>query len=120
MTESDPAGVLALTAQSEQIFGQAERQSQIAADVVIDRLPPGNLKELRRSAELLPQLSCAGIRLARLRRPEAFNSLQHRAQGTANFELLPLSYRCVRQQSQLVQPLVKLRGRFRHRRAGGG
>ena len=58
--------------------------------------------------------------MARFRRGEAFDGLQYRAQGAPKFELLSLALRGVRQQRQLVQRLLKLRGRFRHRRAGGG
>ena len=49
-----------------------------------------------------------------------FDGVQDRAQGTAKFEFLSLAFGRVRQQRQLVQPLLKLRSRFRHRRAGGG
>ena len=87
---------------------------------MIERLPIGNLKELRGRTQLLPQLSCAGIGMTRFRRRVAFDGSQDRAQGTAKFELLSLTFGVVRQQRQLVQPLLKLRGRFRHRRAGGG
>src|SRR6266446_5058060 len=46
--------------------------------------------------------------------------MQYRAQGNAKFEFLSLSFGVIRQQRQLVQPLLQLRGRFRYRRAGGG
>ena len=120
MTQNEPGGIVALTAQTQQILVQAQRQIEFAAVHVIARLPKGNLKELRGRTQLLPQLSCAGIGLARFRRGEAFDGVQDRAQGTAKFELLSLAFGVVRQQRQLVQPLLKLRGRFRHRRAGGG
>jgi hypothetical protein len=41
---------------------------------------------------MLPQLSCAGERMARFRRGEAINSVQHCTQGTAKFEFLSLSF----------------------------
>src|SRR5262249_29647631 len=40
--------------------------------------------------------------------------------GAIKFELLSLSFRVVRQQRQLVQPFLKLRGRFHDRRPGDG
>jgi hypothetical protein len=45
----------------------------IAAEHVMERLPIGNLKQLRGKAQLLPRLSCAGIGLARVGRGEAFD-----------------------------------------------
>ena len=58
--------------------------------------------------------------MPRFRRAEAFDCDQGRAQGTAKFQLLSLALDFVGQQSQLVQRLLKLRRRFRHRRSGGG
>ncbi len=88
---------------------------------MIARLPKGNLKKkLRGETQSLPQLSCAGIGPTRFRRRVAFDRLQHCAQGNPKFEFLSLAFVVVRQQRQLVQPLVELRGRFRQRRAGGG
>ena len=69
---------------------------------------------------MLPQLSCAGIGMACFRGRLPFDGLQHRARGTPKFELLLQAFGGVRQQRQLVQPLVQLRHRFRHRRPGGG
>src|SRR4029077_8466071 len=43
---------------------------------------------------------------ARFRRCIAFDGLQHRAQGNSKFELLSLTFGVVRQQRQLVQPLL--------------
>ena len=80
----------------------------------------GNLKELRGRTQLLPQHSCAGIGIARFRCGKAFDGDQGGAQGTAKFQLPSLALDFVGQQRQLVQRLLKLRGRFRHRRAGGG
>ena len=78
------------------------------------------MKVLCGVTQLLPQLSCAGIGLARLRRRLPFNKPQRRTQRAAKFELLPLAFRVVGQQRQLVQPLLKLQSRFRDRRAGRG
>jgi hypothetical protein len=97
-----------------------QRQIEFAAELVINRVPVGNVKELRRRAELLPQLSCAGSGMTRFRRREAFEVSQHRAQGTEKLELLSPTCGGVRQQRELFQPLFKLRGRFRPRRTGGG
>src|SRR5437660_8299047 len=80
----------------------------------------GNLKELRGRTQLLPQLQCTGMGMARFLRRYAFDRKQDRAQGTPKFELLSLAFEVVRQQRELVQPLVKLRGRFRQRRADSG
>ena len=75
MTQNEPGGIVALTAQTQQILVQALRQIEFAADHVIARLPIGNLKELRGGTQLLPQLSCAGIGMARFRRREAFDGI---------------------------------------------
>ena len=119
MTQKEPGGIVALTAQAQQILVQAQRQIQFAAVYVINRLPMGNVKELRGGTQLLPQLSCAGKGMACFRRRIAFDGSQHRAQLTAKFEPLSPIFEVVRQQRQLVQPLFKLRGRFCRRRAGG-
>ena len=58
--------------------------------------------------------------MARYRRGETFDSLRHRTQCAAKFELLALTFGIIRQQRQLVDPSLKLRRRFRHRRAGSG
>ena len=57
--QDEPRSVVALSAQTQQIFVQTMRQIQFAADLVIERLRIGNPKELRRKAELFPQFSCA-------------------------------------------------------------
>ncbi len=49
----------------------------------------------------------------------AFDGAQHRAQGTVKFQLLSLASRGIGQQRQLLDPSLKLRGRFGHRRASG-
>src|SRR6266568_9374701 len=98
ITQNEPGGIVALAAQTQQTLVQAQRQIEFAADQVMERLPMGNLKELRGGTQLLPQLSCAGIGLARFRRGDAFDGLQHRAEGTQKFELLSMAFRGVRQQ----------------------
>jgi hypothetical protein len=118
--QNEPSGIIALAAQAQQILVQAQRQIEFTAAHVITRLPVGNLKEPHGRTQLLPQLSCAGVGLARFRRRVAFGRLQDRAQRTDKFKLLSLAFRGVWHQLQLVQPLLQLRGRFRHRRAGGG
>ena len=65
VTENESAGIVALIAQPQQILAQAPRHIEFAADHVIDRLPIGKLKKLRGGTQLLPQLSCAGVGLAR-------------------------------------------------------
>jgi hypothetical protein len=55
--------------------------------------------------QLLPQLARAGIGMARFRRGEAFDGQQRRAQGTAKFELLALTFEGVRQQASWSSPL---------------
>src|SRR5215467_12699387 len=58
--------------------------------------------------------------MARFRSTEAFDGDQHCTQGTAKFELLSLTFGVLWQQRQLIQSLLKLRGRFCHRRTGDG
>jgi hypothetical protein len=79
VTQNEPSGIVALTAQTQQILGQALRQVEVATVYVIYRLPIGNLKEVRGRTEVLPQFSCAGIGLARFRRGEAFASIRNSA-----------------------------------------
>jgi len=92
VTENEPGGILALAAQTQQILVQALRRIQFAAERVRSRLPIGYPKELHGRTQLLPQLSRAGIGIARFRRCVAFGGLQHRAQGTREFELLSLTF----------------------------
>ena len=54
MTQNEPGGIVALTAQTQQIVIQAQRQIEFAAVRVIPRLPMGNLKKPRGGTELLP------------------------------------------------------------------
>jgi hypothetical protein len=79
VTQNQPGGIAALTAQTQQILVQAQRQIEFPTDHMITRLPIGNAKELRRGTQLLPQLSCAGIGLACFRRRVAFDGDHHRA-----------------------------------------
>src|SRR6516164_4753153 len=87
---------------------------------VIAGLPAGNLYELHGRTKLFPQLPRSSVDLARLRRGGTFDDIQHRAQSAGKLELLLSAFGDVGQQCQLVQPLLKLRSRFRHRRAGDG
>jgi hypothetical protein len=87
-----------LTAQTQHILVQAQRQILFPADPIIARLPKGNPNVLQRRTKLLPQLSCTGIGMARFRRSEAFDRLQRRAQGAAKFQFLSLSFGVARQQ----------------------
>jgi hypothetical protein len=97
VTQNEPGGIVALTAQTQQILVQALRQIQFGADHVMERLPIGNVKELRGGAELVPQLSCAGIGNTCFRGRLPFDGLQHRAQGTPKFELPSLAFGSIRQ-----------------------
>ena len=119
MTQNEPGGRCADGSDAANPRPSAA-PGPIRRGAVIARLPIGNPKELRGGTQLLPQFSGAGIGLARFRRRDAFDSVQHRAQGAQEFELLSLAFRAIRQQRQLVQPFLQLRGRFRHCRAGGG
>jgi hypothetical protein len=110
VTQNEPADIVALTAQTQQILVQALRLIEFSPAHVIARLPIGNLKELRGGTQLLPQFSCAGVGLARFRRRLAFDGSQHRAQGAQKFELLPLAFGGVRHYGRLIQPLLQLRG----------
>ena len=69
VTQDEPGGIVALTAQTQQILVQALRQSEFTADRVIARLSVGNPKELRGGTQLHPQPSCADIGVARFWRP---------------------------------------------------
>ena len=97
MTQKEPGGIVALTAQTQQILVQALRYVEFAAERVIARLSIGNVKELRGRTQLLPQLTCAGKGMAGFRRPVAFDGPYGRAQAAAKFELLSLPIGAVRQ-----------------------
>jgi hypothetical protein len=68
VTQNEPGGIVTLKAQTHQILVQALGQIELAAESVIARLPIRNQKKLRGRTQLLPQLSCAGIGVARFRR----------------------------------------------------
>src|SRR6516164_11527152 len=87
---------------------------------MVERLCVGYWKELRRRAQLLPELTCAAKRSSRLGCRVAFNGLQHDAQRTPKLELLAVTCEVVRQQRQLIQPLLELRCRLRHCRTCDG
>ena len=92
MGQNKPGGIVALDAQTQHLLGEALRPAEFTAVQVIATLPIGNLKELRGGRQLLPQLSCAVIGLARFSRGEAFDSVQHCSQSTPKFELLALAF----------------------------
>ena len=120
VTQNKAGRVASLSAQTQQIRVQAHRKIEFTTGRVITRLPKGDLQELRGRTQLLPQFSCAGVGVARFGRREAFGSSQRRAHGAIVFELTSLAFGGVWQQCQLIQSFLELRGRFRHRRAGGG
>jgi hypothetical protein len=120
VTQNKPAGLVALAAQMQQIFGQALRRIELAAEPEIATLPPGDVQELRGGTELFPQLAGAGESFGRFTGGVAFDDHQAGPQLTAKFELLQLTPGRGRQQRQLIQSLLELRRCFRHRRAGGG
>jgi hypothetical protein len=117
VTHYEPCGIAPSMAQMQQVLGERLRPIQFAAMCVIAGLPAGNLNELHGGTELFPQRPRASVGLARLRRGRAFNDIQHRAQSAGKLELLLPTLEGVGQQRQLVQPLLKLRSPFRHRRA---
>ena len=92
MTQNESGGIDALTAETQQILTQAQRQIEFAAVHVIARLSIGNVKVLRGGTQLLSQFSCAGISLTRFRRGETPDGLQHRAKCAGKFELESLSF----------------------------
>jgi len=79
-----------LSAQTQHALVEAQRQIEFAAIHVMAGLSVGYFEEFRGRAQLLPQLSCACINLARFRCGLAFDDVQHRAQGNAQFKLLSL------------------------------
>src|SRR5215469_10608978 len=92
VAQNEPGGIVALLAQTQQILVQALRQIEFAPEPMMAGLPEGNPKEFRRRTQPLPKLSCAGIGLARLRRPLTSHSDQRRAQSTEKFDLLSLAF----------------------------
>src|ERR1700730_14728372 len=88
--------IVALAAETQQILVHAQCQIELAADRIINRLAPRDMKELRRRTQSFPQFSCAGVGVAGFRRGEAFDRLQYCTQGTVEFELLALTCGIVR------------------------
>src|SRR6516162_4263436 len=76
VSENEAGGIVALTAKTQEILGQAQRQIELAAVRMIARQLIGNLNELRGGTQLLPQPPCPGVSMARFRRGEALNGLQ--------------------------------------------
>ena len=120
MTQNQPGGVAALAAQLEQILVQTPRHIEFAAVLVMERLPIGDLQKLRGRVQLLPQFASPGKGSAGLGCRQPLDEAQRHAEGAAKFEFLPPTFRVVRQQHQLVQRLLELRGRFGQRRTGRG
>jgi hypothetical protein len=54
VTENEPGGIVALTAQTQQVLVQALRQIEFAAVGMIAGLPKWNPKEFRGRTQLLP------------------------------------------------------------------
>ena len=92
MTENEPAGIVALAADPQQILVQTQRQIHFAAVHVIARLPIGNVKVLRWETELLPQLARASIGRSSFRCRLAFDKPQHGTQGAPKSELPALTF----------------------------
>jgi hypothetical protein len=93
--ENEPAGVVALMAQAQQILVQAQRLIEFAAVHVIARLPIGNLKELRGRTQLFPQHSRTGIGMAQFRRGRSLDTEQDRTEGSVKSEFLPPMFEIV-------------------------
>ena len=119
MTQNEPAGIVALYTQSQQLLAQPVCPVEVSASRMMARLPVGDLKKLRWGPQPRPQLSCSGEDLPGFRRPIAFDGLQRRPQAFQEYKLPQLTFGGVRQQHQLIQCLLELRGRFRHGGAGG-
>src|SRR5438270_9782892 len=96
MSQNEPLSIAALTAETQQILVHAQRQFELAADRVINRLATRDVEELRGRTQPLPQISCPGIGVAGLRRGKAFDGLHYRPQGSVKLELLALAYGLVR------------------------
>jgi hypothetical protein len=47
VTQNEPGGIVALTAQAQQILVEMQRQIEFPADYVVASLPIGNPKEFR-------------------------------------------------------------------------
>src|SRR4051812_40177432 len=92
MSQNEPSGIAALTAETQQILVHAQRQIELAADRVINRLSTRDVEEFRWRTQPLPKVSCPGIGVAGLRRGKAFDGLQYRPQGSVKLELLALAY----------------------------
>jgi hypothetical protein len=68
VTQKQPGGIVALTAQTQQILVRAHRQIQFAAVPVIDRLSKGNPKELRGGRGLGVRATAGGTMVLSVRR----------------------------------------------------
>jgi len=54
VSQNEPGRIVTLTAQTQQILVQAQRQIELTTVHVIARLPKGDLKVIRRGPQLLP------------------------------------------------------------------
>src|SRR5215472_8342524 len=91
MTQNKAVRIVSLTAFAQQILIQALCQMELTSVHVIARLPIGYVKALRGRTQLLPQLSCSGIRSAHLRSGITFGLAQDGTQGSVKFELLSVT-----------------------------
>src|SRR5258705_9770841 len=96
MSQNEPTSIAALTAEAQQTLVHAQRQFELAADRVINRLTTRDVEEFRGRTQPLPEFSCTGIGVAGRRRGKAFNGLQYRPQGSVKLQLLALAYGLVR------------------------
>src|SRR5215831_15161234 len=76
VAQDESGGIVALAAQTQQVFVQAPRQIQFTAEHVIPGLSIRDLEELRGKTELLPQLSCSSEDATRFWRGVAFGRNQ--------------------------------------------
>src|SRR5215469_2383318 len=118
MTENGAGRVIALMTETQHVLGERLRPVQVAAKLVIKRYPMRNPEEFRGRTQLLPELSRAGMGMARFCCAVAFDEGQSCTQRAARLELPSPAIGAIGQQRQLVQSLLQLCRRLRHRRAG--
>ena len=87
VTHNEPGGIVASTAQMQQVLGHRLRPIQLAAMRVIAGLPAGTPEGTPRGNRAAPTTPARGRGPARLRRGRAFDDIQHRAQSAGKFEL---------------------------------
>src|SRR5215468_5714344 len=54
VTQNQPGGIVTQTAETQQVLSERLRQIEFATEQMMERLPKGNLKELRGRTQLLP------------------------------------------------------------------